>query len=149
MGRVGEDGFVWADEVLEQGQEGVEDEADGRRADLDERGAGDGDDVVLGEVLGRRAGAVGELSTAPSASTSIDPFHRLIASYTTQPFKLIPGRSERSKRESTHSRGQPVHQAGHQARIAVHCALTRAEPGRRLLMVELGVLFSVLFLFLS
>lgn len=49
-------------EVLEQAQEGIENEADGGGADLDECGAGDGDDVVLGEVLGGRAGAVGELS---------------------------------------------------------------------------------------
>ena len=63
MGRVREHGVVGTREVLEQGEERIEDEAEGGRADLDEGGAGDGDDVVLGEVLGRRAGAVGELST--------------------------------------------------------------------------------------
>jgi hypothetical protein len=61
MGRVGKDALVVTDEFLEQSKEAVENGADGGGADLDERGAGDGDDVVLGEVLGRRAGAVGEL----------------------------------------------------------------------------------------
>jgi hypothetical protein len=61
MGRVGKDALVVTNELLEQSEEAVEDGADGGGADLDEGGASDGGDVVLGEVLGRRASAVGEL----------------------------------------------------------------------------------------
>lgn len=71
MGRVGDYGFVGAGEVLVEGQESVEDEADGGGANLDECGAGDGDDVVLGEVLGGRAGAVGELSRSSQHQDAI------------------------------------------------------------------------------
>jgi hypothetical protein len=73
MGRVRMDGLVGTGEFLEQGQEGIEDQADGGGADLNQRGAGDGDDVILGKVLGWRAGAVGKLLA--TASASIDPFH--------------------------------------------------------------------------
>jgi hypothetical protein len=66
------DGLVGAGELLEQSQERIEDKADGGGADLDQRGAGDGDDIILGKVLGWRACAVGELLARPSAL--IDPF---------------------------------------------------------------------------
>ena len=53
--------LVGTREVLEQGEEGVEHEGNSRGADLDEGSARAGDDVVEREVLGGRAGAVGEL----------------------------------------------------------------------------------------
>jgi hypothetical protein len=52
MRRVGKDALVVTNELLEQSEEAVEDGADGGGADLDEGGASDGGDVVLGEVLG-------------------------------------------------------------------------------------------------
>jgi hypothetical protein len=42
--------------------------------------------------------------------------------------------------ETTHPRGEPVDQTAHQARITIHCELTRAGLGRRLLMVGFPVL---------
>lgn len=43
----------------------------------------------------------------------------------------------------TYSRGEPLHQAAYQARIAVHCAVTRAGLDRRLLMIVLLCRFAV------
>ena len=48
-----EDGPVRASKVLEEVEKGVENEVDGAGADPDEGGAGDGDDVVVVEILGR------------------------------------------------------------------------------------------------
>jgi hypothetical protein len=76
--------------------------------------------------LDRRAGAVGELLGRKKAKVSRSSACRQ------GPGQLALERAS----ASTHSRSEPVHQASHQVRIAVHCALTRTGLGRRLLMIR-------------
>lgn len=61
MGGVGQHCLVGMREILEEGQQGFEDDGDGGNANLDEGGARDGDDIVLVEILGRIACTMGEL----------------------------------------------------------------------------------------
>ena len=56
-----EDGPVRAGKVLEETKERAEDKVDGAGADPDEGGAGNGDDVVVVEILGRSTGAMRKL----------------------------------------------------------------------------------------
>lgn len=53
------------------------------------------------------------------------------------------GAIARRRAAVTYSRGEPLHQAAYQARIAVHCAVTRAGLDRRLLMIVLLCRFAV------
>lgn len=56
-----EDGPVWASKVLEEIEKGVKNEIDGAGADPDEGGTGNGNDVVVVEILGRSTGAMRKL----------------------------------------------------------------------------------------
>lgn len=52
---------VGGGEVLEQAEQGVEDRVDGRLAELDEGGAGDVEDVIVGEGVAVGACSMREL----------------------------------------------------------------------------------------
>lgn len=103
-----EDGAVWAGKVLEEIKKGVENEVDGAGADPDEGGAGDGDDIVVVEILGRSAGAMRKLCSL-WASRSADIWL-----------------SCHGKAGETYPGCEPLDQATDQARVAVHCVVKRA-----------------------
>lgn len=107
--------FVGADQLFEERDEGFDYSYYRGGANLDERGARDGDDFVLGEFLGRRAGAMGEL---PSREGKLSVFRLDLEGY----------------KSSTYPRSEPLHQAVYQARIAIHCASMVAGLCLRLLM---------------
>lgn len=107
------DGPVWASKVLEKTKKGVEDEVDGAGADPDEGGAGDGDDVVVVEILGGSTGAMRQLHDGTAAGGF---GQQLLACH---------GMSVMAR--ETYPGCEPLDQATDQARVAVHCAVKRAR----------------------